>query len=262
MLHRLMLNDILFRPTTFPALLHHVIRVVLMSANKEMLRVDARWIVALMAGQQAFWDGAVCNLIAKARRSDHWPFSVIVCRRGYVPISLIVLGAKPQPARGPKNGMNRAALIDLPPKAFGQVLRWLRSRPMVFDKTNMLSLNRAVRPIALGDRSDLSASTHADATRVWGGSFRFAAMVVVNKANGLTLDDPITLRRIGSNLGFFAATALTKTVGNIERGIMGLHQKLTFLVSRPWCCSSSPRLLLFGSARSLYHNLSHIDSHL
>jgi hypothetical protein len=46
------------------------------------------------------------------------------------------------------------------------------------------------------------------------------------------------------NLGFLATTAMAITEGNVVRGIMGLHKKLTFLVSKPWTVPAVAGLLL------------------
>lgn len=44
--------------------------------------------------------------------------------------------------------------------------------------------------------------------------------------------------------GLLSASALAKAVGNIKRGIMGLHKKLTFLVSKPRAIPVAAGLLL------------------
>lgn len=59
--------------------------------------------------------------------------------------------------------------------------------------------------------------------------WRVFAMMPRHKWNRLALNPSATVRVAFCDTGFLSASALAKTVGNILRGIIGVHGKLPFL---------------------------------
>lgn len=71
-----------------------------------------------------------------------------------------------------------------------------------------------------------------------------ASAMAAKKLTGLALDPFVAFIVAWRNSCLLSTTAMAKAVGNIKRGIMGLHKKFTFLVSRPWTVPAVAGLLL------------------
>lgn len=71
-----------------------------------------------------------------------------------------------------------------------------------------------------------------------------AFVMIPHEAHGISLEVSRRAIIVLNNSCFLPATAVAITVGNFVRGIMGLHKKFTFLVSKPWTVPAVAGLLL------------------
>lgn len=53
---------------SFATFLHHILHIVFRRANKEVRGITAKWRVAFVANKQAFWDGAIGQLVGDSMR--------------------------------------------------------------------------------------------------------------------------------------------------------------------------------------------------
>lgn len=201
------------------ALCEHVMRVISGCAKKKMGRIDTSPTIpvrTVMANIKTIWNWAVMQLPASAMR---WHLGSIVI---FSDCSIIIsLATVPQPT------FVRAAFVYLLPKA---IFEW--TTPTVsLDKPSRLPLDIPHRGIAFGgDSSCLSTPTHAQARWVWRlRRGELLTQVILNVLNGLTFNP--SLSRIVSlrNRSLVSTSAFAITVGNILRGMIGVHGKLPFL---------------------------------
>lgn len=139
---------------------NHIINVVLASTKKQMIRVDARRIVATVQHPQVISDWAIVQRIGVTMRRH----------LGLINNDLAVVTSAssgcPYPAGSLEQGVNRAVLIDLSPKALFDRCAPGRSTCMAFDKTFGLSLDPSIRRVGtIRDWCGLTASTF---TEFWG----------------------------------------------------------------------------------------------
>lgn len=217
------------------ALLDHIICVFLGSAKKQMRRIDTRGIIAfgaIVTNEQAFWDRPIMKLVAKAVSAQD--FGVVA----HSTVSSAGSISRPQPT------FIGRSLIHIRPKLF---FEWEActvpngiSSGMAFQKTELAF-------ILFGDRGIFSTSAlafsvgHAQSMPCYprgkiicqmprhiGFAFRWL-IVSSNVADRLTLDPPQPDEILRRYLGFLSTPAVAVAVGNILRGIIGVHKKSPFL---------------------------------
>ncbi len=156
---------------------HFVDHIVGWSANKQMIRIAARRIVALVAYMHTFWDGTMSRFVSCTMTSEAWTMlgsnldsTVTFGRFAALPLPTII---------GSKN-------TDLRPKSFGKRLCRLMLKLMTWEKTDRL-----------------------------------------------TFDMPKLRNVLGGDSSLLPATAMAVTVGNIVRGIIGVHENLHSLAKPP-----------------------------
>jgi hypothetical protein len=82
---------------TISALLEHVGNIVFVCAKKQVSRINAGWIVAMMEYMHPFWNRAMLQFVTKAMRSAHaiWRAKITIPARGSSGLPLpTVIGAK------------------------------------------------------------------------------------------------------------------------------------------------------------------------
>jgi len=90
-----------------------ILQILFLSSKKQVRRIAARWVVALVTNMQSFWNWTVSQFVRNTRRGSRFSF--------YEPASSIIvcLGFLPRPTTRPSSN------LDLGPKSFfnGESLR-------------------------------------------------------------------------------------------------------------------------------------------
>lgn len=92
-------------------LLHHIVNVILRRANKEMGRINTRWIVTRMTDKRIWRNRAVMDFVTDTVR---WGIGMLCVACANMAVTVFVAVGRPFPA------IIGATLVDLLPKAFGQ----------------------------------------------------------------------------------------------------------------------------------------------
>lgn len=139
------------------------------------------------------------------------------------------------------------SLCNLFPESF---VNWARRLDVIVVACNKAARLASNMPLclvcALGNWRKLTTATFAKF--VFGGQRRLASIMSAKKMTRLAFNPSVLAGCLGRYLGFLTTAALAKTVGNILRGIIGVHRNLSFRCQAQDVCRVAGQLLL-GSTR-------------
>lgn len=211
------------------AFCHHVAAVLGRCTQEQMTWIHALRIIAFVADKLAVGNGANMKSVGRAMGK------VGAAHVASFTVAILVRGAWPKPAG---SGISRYSI-------FLKCLFWTvgatvvtrkESKRLTFDCTT-----NVIRP--LGYRRFLSASTKTQTIRIeWLANGVYAASVARKKTSLLAW----ILGRIECQ------TTAAFTLFSVLRGIIGVHKKFTFLVSKPRAFRDAAGHFLLGCYRSNY----------
>lgn len=209
---------LLFSPTTTTAtLFHHVGSIVCWSSEEQMRRIDTIPDIAAMQNPETIRNRTIVDFIGNAVRSKR--FSAM----HDLSIAKWVGAGRPKPA------LVFVAFVY----AFPELLGNFHALTMSTKIALWLSLHMTSLMIRFGGNAGLLAATAHAKTRwiwiwIWHGVMASIGMAY-DIARGLSFDVSFFRSVCPGNWGKLTTTTMTVAVRNLVRGIIGEHQKFTFL---------------------------------
>lgn len=236
-------------PSLISALSHLVVIIILGCAKPKMVRIDARWHVALMAHSHTFDKWPVVDFVAEPVGADVLPVL------GEDTVTLTVLSASPQPA------FIVAALVYVAPKLVNQGALASIESTVTIDVLQWLTLHPSQGfAVTVCDRRLLSTATHAKAARVRNLNLQVLGFVVAWEEPG-GVSFAVSLGEIGAILdrrslttaalalpvgipqsvlsnprGIFVKVCRERGGGDMISHVIRSFQRLT----KPWDVDASP----------------------
>lgn len=214
-----------------PPFCNLILHIVEWSAKKQVVRIDAGFIVAGVTDVHAFRDGAKMQFIRNPVRVQRLP----VERDGAVPTLRLAVAPQEGPA------LIGSALVHMTPEPFRKRHRRFDVGLMAEDVLLGFTYNPAIGATCHSrDGSGLTTPAHAKSTRV-GADFQRSSKV-------MPFYEAALLTRVLRCWKGLSATTFAEFWG-----IIGAHKKFTFLVSKPRTPQTSLGNFYWRSTPLFYH---------
>ena len=82
----------------------------------------------------------------------------------------------------------------------------------------------------------LSATAHAQPTRVWPVVWSYLGVMTLEESKGFAFNPSFSRMILFGNVRLLSTPAMAVAVGNILRGMIGVHRNLSFLMPNPATC--------------------------
>lgn len=207
-----------------PTLSKHIADVIGVATEKQMSGIDAGRIIAMMTDFHALWNGAVsqfpCDAMRERAFAPDSSRAVTVISFATLPFPALI-GVEEFDALPESDVPGRTARIVLGKKAVRMPLVNIFSGDLRLCDTGFATTPALA--LAIGMLQTILFHPGGKVQRIW---FGFASEMTSNISNRLAFYmSPFAICRLG-DWGKLSATAMAITVGNVARGMIGVHENL------------------------------------